>query len=221
MGCVVVWAFYLLLCAGCASREVNVALTYAPVGRGLLSDLKSAVVSLRVVDQRPQEQRKGMGVQPPTISGAEPAVVISQSPAVQVVHNAIRTELERSGHRVLAPGQGHAELTIRVGLTQFLLDSKVTDSHIELLGSIQADVIAFASAGKTPGIYLFVVESAYPDLVPLGLFRPVLSGGAVGMLSSTTSKSHVKETMDRTLEVFMRRFCLAPELRRVFTQVAE
>ncbi|GEM_PF-2343563 len=214
IGFVIVWAFHLLLCAGCASRQVKVALNYAPTGTGLLSDLKPAVVSLQVVDHRPKEQRNYIGVQRNTMFGAENTTVISKTPEVQVVHNALKVELERSGHRVLNPGHGHGEITVNVGLTQFFFDSKASGVDIELVGSIRADVVASAGVGNVPQVS-FTVESSYRDFVQMGLSRPAFFG-VWGIFSSATSKSHIEKVLNGTLVEFVRRFCLEPKFRKFF-----
>ena len=214
IGFVIVWAFHLLLCAGCASRQVKVALNYAPTGTGLLSDLKPAVVSLQVVDHRPKEQRNYIGVQRNTMFGAENTTVISKTPEVQVVHNALKVELERSGHRVLTPGHGHGEITVNVGLTQFFFDSKASGVDIELVGSIRADVVASAGVGNVPQVS-FTVESSYRDFVQMGLSRPAFFG-VWGIFSSATSKSHIEKVLNGTLVEFVRRFCLEPKFRKFF-----
>jgi len=214
IGFIVVSAFHLLLCAGCASRPVKVDLNYTPAGTGLLSDLKPAVVSLQVVDQRPKEQRNDIGVQRNTMFGKRHAAVVSKTPEVQVVHNALKAELERSGHHVLNPEQCHGGITVNVVLTQFLMDSKAVGEHIELVGSIRADVRASLNTGKVPQVS-FTIESAYRDFVQIGLIRPAFFG-LWGMLSSTTQKSDIEKALNGALAEFVRRFCLEPKLRQVF-----
>ncbi len=216
IGFIILCVLYLLLCAGCASNgEMKVALKYTPSGKGLLSALKPSVVSLRVVDQRPEDQRNNIGVQRNTSFGTENAVVISKTPEVQVVHKALKAELERSGHRVLNPGQGHGEITVNVRLTQFLVDSKAVDVDIELVGSIRADVVAFANIGNVPQVS-FTVEGSYRDFMQMGLPRPAAFFGFLGTLFSATPKSHIKKVLNGTLAEFVRHFCQEPKLRKVF-----
>lgn len=214
MGLIVVSAFHLLMCAGCASRQVKVALKYAPTGTALLSNLQPAVVSLQVVDQRLKEQRDNIGVQRNTAFGTRHAAVVSKTREVQVVHNALKNELERSGHRILNPGEGRAEIVVSVALTQFFFDSKAAGDHIELVASIRADVVVSAGIGNVPQV-LFTVESAYRDFVQLGLIRPALFG-LWGMLSSVTQKSDIEKALNGALAEFVRLFCLEPKLRQVF-----
>lgn len=215
IGFIILCVLYLLLCAGCASNgEVKVALNYTPSETGLLSALKPTVVSLRVVDQRPEERRNNIGVQRNTSFGTENAVVISKTPEVQVVHKALKAELEKSGHRVLNPGQGHGEITVNVGLTQFLIDSKAVDVNIELLGSIRADVVAFANTGNVPQVS-FTVEGSYQDFVQMGLLRPT-AFGFLGTLFGATRKSHIEKALNGTLAEFVRSFCLEQKLRIFF-----
>jgi len=216
IGFIILCVLYLLLCAGCASNgEVKVALKYTPSGKGPLSDLKPSVVSLRVVDRRPEEQRNNIGVQRNTFFGAENAVVISKTPEVQVVHKALKAELERSGHRVLNPGQGHGEITVNVRLTQFLIDSKAAGVNIELVGSIRADVVAFANTGNVPQVS-FTVEGSYRDFMQMGLLRPAAFYGFLEALFGATPKSHIKKVLNGTLAEFVRQFCLEPKLRKFF-----
>jgi len=216
IGFIILCVLYLLLCAGCASKgEVKVALNYTPSGTGLLSVLKPSVVSLRVVDQRPEEQRNNIGIQRNTVIGTENAAIVSKTPEVQVVHKALKAELERSGHRVLNPGQGYGEITVDVGLTQFLIDSKAMREHIELVGSIRADVVAFANTQNVPQVS-FTIESAYRDFVQMGWARPIIFGGLWGVLSSSTRKSHIEKVLNGTLAEFVRQFCLEPKLRKFF-----
>jgi uncharacterized lipoprotein YajG len=166
------------------------------------------------VDQRPEEQRNNIGVQRNTSFGTENAVVISKTPEVQVVHKALKAELERSGHRVLNPGQGHGEITVNVRLTQFLIDSKAVDVNIELLGSIRADVVAFANTGNVPQVS-FTVEGSYQDFVQMGLLRPT-AFGFLGTLFGATRKSHIEKVLNGTLAEFVRNFCLEQKLRIFF-----
>jgi len=216
IGFIILCVLYLLLCAGCASNgEMKVALNYTPSGTGLLSALKPSVVSLRVVDQRPEEQRNNIGVQRNTVLGTENAAIVSKTPEVQVVHKALKAELERSGHRVLNPGQGYGEITVDVELTQFLIDSKAMREHIEIVGSIRADVVAFANTGNVPQV-LFTVEGFYSDFVQMGWSRPIIFGGLWGMFSSSTRKSHIEKVLNGTLAEFVRLFCIEQKLRKVF-----
>jgi len=218
---VAVSAFSLSLCAGCASKPVNLALDYRPTKAGRLGELNPAVLSLRVVDHRPQEERNSIGVQRHTTSGTEHAVVASDTPVPQVVYNALKAELERSGHRVLESGQGDAATTIDVALTQFFIDSKAADSDIELLGSIRAEVMTPAGTADMPSISLFVVESAYLHRVRMGWVRPVALGGLSGAFLSKTSKRDLHKTMKGALAEFVRRFCLEPKLRQAVVRAAQ
>jgi len=211
---VIVLAFHLLLCTGCASKQIKVALNYSPTGTGLLSDLKPSVVSLQVEDQRPKEQRNSIGVQRNTVSGKENTAVVSKIPVVQVVRNALKAEFERSGHHVLNPEQGHDEINVNVSLTQFFIDSKAADVNIELVGRIQANVVASARVKNVPQIS-FTVDSTYRDFVQMGLSRPAFYG-LWGVLSSATSKSDIEKVLNGALAEFVRHFCLEPKLREVF-----
>lgn len=116
---------------------------------------------------------------------------------------------------MLNPGQGHGEITVNVRLTQFSIDSKAVEADIELLGSIRADVVAFANTGNVPQVS-FTVEGSYQDFVQMGLFRPFIFSGLWGMLSSSTRKSHIEKVLNGTLVEFVRSFCLEPKLRKFF-----
>jgi hypothetical protein len=208
IGFIIICAFLLLLCDGCTSRQVKVDINYAPTGTSLLGDLKPSVISLQVVDWRPEEQRNNIGVQRYTWSGTEHAAIVSKTHEVQVVYNALKAELEKSGHLVLNnTGQGHGEVTVIVWLTQFLIDSKIESDDIELVGSIRADVVASASTRNVPQVS-FKVECSYRYFVKMALWY---SG-----LFSATPESHIEKTLNGTLAEFVRRFCLEPKLHQVF-----
>lgn len=213
IGFVIVWAFHMLFCAGCAPRQVKVALNYTPARMGLLSDLKPAIVSLQVIDQRPNEQRNSIGVQRGTMFGDEKAVVVSKIPEVKVVHNAIKAELEKSGHRVLSPEQGYGEITVNVGLKQFFIDSKAVEIDIELVGSIRADVVVSSEVRNVPQIS-FTVESTYRDFVQIVGLPAIFGVG--GILTDATPKSEIENVLNGALAEFVRRLCLEPKFRIVF-----
>jgi hypothetical protein len=130
-----------------------------------------------------------------------------------VIRDALKSELERSGHRVWEPGQGRDGIVVKVGLTQFLIDSKMDGARVELVGSIQADVMVFAARGNRPQILVFGVEGAYQSYVPMAMWR----SGAI----SVTPKRDIKRGLNGALAEFVRRFCLEPQVRQVFTQVPE
>jgi len=102
-----------------------VDLSYDPPKRVLLSDLKPAAVSLRVVDQRPMEQQNSVGVRRNMILGTEHSDIISSTHVIEVIYDALKTEFERAGHTVLNSEQGQGEITLIVWLKQLVLDSKV------------------------------------------------------------------------------------------------
>ena len=213
---IIVWAFHLSLCGGCASRETEIVIDYAPTEPGLLSKKKPSVVCLQVVDQRPENQRDNIGVRRKTLFGAPHGRVVSKIPEVQVVHNALKAELERSGHRVLGPGQGSAEITLNVSLTQFLLDSKAAEVvYIEVVGSIRADVVASAST-KNISQLSFRVESSYRDYVQMGWAAYTTALGLLSDLFIRTPKDEIEKVVNGTLAEFVRCFCEEPKLRQVF-----
>jgi hypothetical protein len=207
-------AFHLLLCAGCASKHLTVSLNYASAGTGLLSDLKPSVVCLSVVDQRPEEQRDSIGIQREPMFGYKHADIISKTREVQVIYDALKTELERSGHSVLNPEQGHDEITLIVWLTQFLLDSKWVNVHIELIVSIRAVVIVSDSVGNVPQTS-FTVESTYRDVIQLFELNDLMGVG--GILTDAPQKSKIENVLNGALAEFVRRFCLEPKLRKVLS----
>jgi len=218
---VAVSAFSLSLCPGCASKQVSLTLDYRPTKAGLLSELNPAVLSLRVVDHRPLEERNGIGIQRHVLSGTEHAVVTSRTPVPQVVYNALKAELERSGHRVLESGQGVGATTIDVALTQFLIDSKMADADIELLGTIRAEVMTPAGTADMPSISLFTVESANVHRVRMNVAVRVLTRGLVPAIRSHVSRSDLQKTMNGALAEFVRRFCLEPNLRQALVRAAQ
>jgi hypothetical protein len=208
-------AFHLLLCAGCASKHLTVLPNYATAGTGLLSDLKPSVVCLSVVDQRPIEQQNNIGVQRNTTFGTKHADITLKTREVQIIHDALKTELEKSGHRVLNSKQDHGGITVIVWLTQFLIDSKAVNSHIELVGSIRAVVIVSDSVGNIPQAS-FTVEGSYRDFIQMGwLFSGGLFGPG-GLFSFSTPKSNIESVLNGTLAEFVRRFCLEPKFRKFF-----
>ena len=209
-------AFHLLLCAGCASKDLTVSLNYTLTGTGLLSDLKPSVVCLSVVDQRPTEQQNNIGIQRNTTFGTKHADLILKTREVQVIHDALKTELERSGHRVLNSKQDHGGKTVIVWLTQFLIDSKAVNFHIELVGSIRAVVIVSDSVGNVPQAS-FTVEGSYRDFIQMGLFRSGGLLGSGGLFTSVTPNSHIEKALNGALAEFVRRFCLEPKLRKVLS----
>jgi hypothetical protein len=217
VGFTMVCTVCLLSCAGCGSKNAKkeIALNYAPAGTGLLSDLKSIAISLEVVDQRPEAQQQNIGVQRNTVWGSEHAAVVSKVPEVQVIRDAIQTELEWSGHRVVDPGQQPAPMAVKIGITQFLFDSKATsDLDIELVGIVCADVTAsVATAGRRQ--VSFTIESAYRDVVQMGWLCPLLVG-SLGAGGNATRKSNIEKVMNGALAEFVRRLCLEPKLREVF-----
>ncbi len=212
---VIVWIFHLLLYAGCASGPVKVTMNYTPTGEGLLSDLKPAVVSLQVVDHRPENQRNRIGVQRKTLFGSENANVISKISEVQVVHNAIKTEFERSGHKVLNPEQGQGDIKLIVWLKELLIDSKAENIDIELVGSIRSEVVAISNSNNLPQVS-FTVDVAYRDFIQKGLLRTGGLFGLWGITFSATPKDHIENVLNAALAEFVRRFCKEPKLRKVF-----
>jgi hypothetical protein len=210
-----VCVLFLSLCTGCASKQVKVDLNYAPDSTSLLSNLKPTVVYLQVVDQRPEEQRNSIGVQRNTMFGTKHADIISKTQEVQVVYDALKTEWERSGHSVLNPEQGHGEITIIVWLTQFLIDSKAVNTHIELVGSIRAVVIVSDSVGNAPQAS-FTVEGSYRDFLQMGWLRSGGLFGLGGISFAATPKSHIENVLNGALAEFVRRFSLEPKLRELF-----
>lgn len=212
---IIVWIFHLLLCAGCASKQLKVDLNYTPAERNLLNDLKPVVVSLQVVDQRPIEQQNIIGVQRNTMFGTKHADVISKTCVIDVVHDAIKTELERSGHRVLNPEQDQGDITLIVCLKQLYIDSKASDVDIELVGSIRSEVVASSRVHNVPQVS-FTVEVAYRDFIQKGLLRAGGLFGLWGITFTATPKGHIENVLNGALTEFVRRFCLEPKLRKVF-----
>jgi uncharacterized lipoprotein YajG len=214
-GYISLWIFYLSLCAGCATKQLNVELNYTPPKRILLSDLKPAVVSLHVVDQRPIEQQNNIGVQRNTMFGTKHADIISNTYIIEAVYDVLKTELERSGHKVLKPEQGQGEITLIVWLKQLIIDSKAVGIDIELVGSIRAEAVAFSSVKNVPQVS-FTVDGAYRDFIPMGLLRAGGLFGLGGISFVATPKSHVENALNGALAEFVRRFCLEPKFRKVF-----
>lgn len=215
LGHVSLWSFFLFLCVGCASKQLKVDLNYTPTKRIMLNDLKPAVVSLQVIDHRLIEQQNIIGVQRKTMLGTKQADIISKTCVIEVIHDAIKTELERSGHKVLNPEQGRGDITLIVWLKQLLIDSKAAEVDIELVGSIRSEVIAVSNSNNFPQVS-FTVDVAYRDFIKVGLLR---SGGLFGLWGITftaTPKDRIENVLNATLTEFVRRFCLEPKLRKVF-----
>ena len=209
IGFAIVWAFHMLFCTGCASKQVKITLDYTPDEKGLLSDLRPAIVSLQVIDQRPNEQRNSIGIQRGTMFGDEKAVIVSKIPEVKVVHNAIKSELEKSGHRVSNPGQGYGEKNINVKLTQFFINSRIEDINVELIGSIRADVIVSSEIRNVPQIS-FSVNSTYRDYVRIVGLPAIFGVG--GIFTDAIPKSELEKIMNGALAEFVTDFCQEPKL---------
>jgi uncharacterized lipoprotein YajG len=215
LGHLSLWSLYLFLCVGCGSKQLKVDLNYTPNKKTMLNDLKPAVVSLRVVDHRPIEQQKIIGVQRKTVFGTKQADIIPKTSVIEVVHNAIKTELERGGHKVLNPEQGQGDITLIVWLKQLLIDSKAAELDIELVGSIRAEVVAMSRVNNVPQV-TFTVDAVYRDFIQKGLLRSGGLFGLWGVTFSATPKDRIENVLSATLAEFMRRFCMEPKLREVF-----
>lgn len=211
---------HLLFCTGCGSgqaKQVKIVLSYMPTGPGLLSDLRPATVFLKVVDERPPEQRDSIGVVRKTVAGTQYATVVSETSVVEVVYNVLKGELESSGHRVWNVEHQPCEIRMSVALTEFLVDSKADGTHIELIGQIRATVAASRASEEVPQVS-FMVDSAYRDFVDMGWVRPILLGGLAGTLSHTTREKDVEKVTDGALAEFVRCVCLEPKLRWLFVK---
>ncbi|UCC96534.1 MAG: hypothetical protein JSW66_11900, partial [Phycisphaerales bacterium] len=213
---IILWIFYLLLCVGCASKQLKVDLSYTPPERNVLDDLKPVVVSLQVVDHRPTEQQNIIGVQRNTVFGTKHADIISKTSVIDVVNGAIKTELERSGLKILNPEQGQGDITLIVWLKQLYFDSKASDVDIELVGSIRSEVVAFSRVHNVPQVS-FTVEVAYRDFIQKGLLRAGGLFGLWGITFTATPKNHIENVLNGALTEFVRSFCREPKLRKILS----
>jgi uncharacterized lipoprotein YajG len=207
--------FSLLLCAGCSSGPVKIHPRYVPTELGLLSNLRSVTLSVEVVDQRPDEQLDSIGVQRNTVFGTRHATVASDTPVTQVVYDALRAELEKSGHRVLSADQGPPEISLSVALTEFVVDSKASDMNIELIGQIRAYVAASGAGHEVPQV-AFPVDGTYPYRLQLGWLRPFIDPLEVRGLRSTTRRRDIQRAMNGALPEFVGRLCTTPAFRQLF-----
>jgi uncharacterized lipoprotein YajG len=209
------WTTLLFLCAGCATKQLKVDMNYIPSERALLGDLKPAVVSLHVVDQRPIEQQGSIGVQRNTMFGTKHADIISKTSVAEEIYDALKAELERGGHKVLNSEQGRGDITLIIWLKQFIIDSKAERNDIELVGNIRAEALVFSNIKNIPQVS-FIVEGSYRDFIPLGLLRAGGLFGLGGITFSATPKSHIENVLNGALAEFVRRFCQEPKFRKAF-----
>lgn len=215
LGQICLLSFYLFLCVGCAAKQLKVDLSYTPADRNLLNDLKPMAVTLQVVDHRPIKQQNIIGVQRNTMFGTKHADIVSKTSVIEVVHNAIKTEFERSGHKVLKPQQGQGDIKLIVWLKELLIDSKAAEVDIELVGSIRTEVVAISRVNNAPQVS-FTVEVAYRDFIQKGLLRAGGLFGLWGITFTATPKDRIENALNGALTEFVRRFFLEPKLRKVF-----
>src|SRR5688572_13029155 len=118
----------LFLVTGCGSLKVTPS--YSATKKGPLSTVPSKTISLRVNDQRPQEERVEVGRLYNNFGGV--ARKIESVPAVtNVIRDTLKSEFEHNGHRVVDATQ-NADFQIDVDLKRFFYECKPKMWDIEV-----------------------------------------------------------------------------------------
>jgi len=125
------------LVVGCSS--VKVSPKYSATQKGPLSTLSPMTVALRVDDQRPVAERTNVGAVYNNFGGVA-LKVESTEDAAAVVRDALCSEFEFNGHRVVPAPQADANAEVDVALNRLFYECKPHFWDVEVLVTISTDV---------------------------------------------------------------------------------
>jgi hypothetical protein len=128
------------LTTGCAFSTARVNMQYQPVAgsKSPLSELKPITIALQVEDKRDPAYSDRLGDKRNGF-GQVTASIQPNGSVTEGVRNALKAELENSGHKVVAPGAA-ADSAITVQLKRYWCETTLHFWDVEVVGTLNADV---------------------------------------------------------------------------------
>lgn len=138
------WLFCLttMLClTGCAWTPARLNLAYSPVPgkKSPLSTVKPMSIALEVQDQRDPTERDRVGDKK-NGWGMVTAKALAKKELTAVIYDALKTEFENNGHKVVDSKTEHPAVNITILLKKYWSDFNIHFWDVEMVGTVNSEV---------------------------------------------------------------------------------
>lgn len=128
-----------VLMSGCGTQRIKLGYTAMPGTKSPLGTIKPMTMALHVEDQRDPAERDRQGN---IINGYGMTIghAVSDRDVTLVLFDAIRSEFENNGHKVVSADAKNADAKMDVALERLWSETKMHMMDIELIGTLNSEV---------------------------------------------------------------------------------
>lgn len=127
------------LMSGCGTQRIKLGYSAMPGTKGPLGTIKPMTMALQVEDQRDQAERDRQG-NIINSYGMTIGHAVSDRDVTLVLFDAIKSEFENNGHKVVSAGDKNADAKMDVALKRLWSETKIHMLDIELIGTLNSEV---------------------------------------------------------------------------------
>ncbi len=193
-------ALLMVVLSGCALTTARVNLAYRADSerKGPLSTIKPMTVALHVDDKRAPGERDRVGDKKNAF-GAVMARVTANKDVTSVLYDALKSEFENNGHKVVATGNADSDVVISANLTKCWVDTRIHAFDLEMIGTAGAEMTVrnrdgTVVYGTKPVIGTFQESRA---VATAGAYEHALNGALAELVRNVARDPSVLEALRR------------------------
>lgn len=161
------------LTTGCGALKVSPA--YTATQKGPLSEVPASRVNLQLSDERASAERVEVGRLYNAFGGVA-RTFESTEPVPDVVRNAIKSELEMNGHKVVAPSE-NPDVQLNVSVKRFFYECKPKMWDVEVVMTAITDVQVVRGGKNSPPITISGTHRDSRQMVTPGAHVKIINKG--------------------------------------------